>query len=122
MRVLELSDREDAAAFAAKLFRRWGAEVIKVESPERAAPRPAADLAVNGGKRRVRLDVRDRGDRAAIEALARTADVVLTDHDVADLDAHEILAIGEGSTAVRVSITPFGLDGPYRDIDRKSVV
>jgi len=116
VRVLELSDREDAAAFAAKLFRRWGAEVIKVESPERAASRPAADLAVNGGKRRVRLDVRDRGDRAAIEALARTADVVLTDHDVADLDAHGILAIGEGSTAVRVSITPFGLDGPYRDM------
>ncbi len=115
MRVLELSDREEAAAFAAKLFRRWGAEVIKVESPLRAPPSPAADVAVNGGKRRVRLDLASAGDRAAIEGLAAAADIVLTDHPVAVLDAHGVLGYGAGSNAIRVSITPFGLDGPYRD-------
>jgi len=115
VRVLELSDREEAAAFAAKLFRRWGAEVIKLESPGRAAPPPAADIAVNGGKRRVRLDLAAEGDRAAIERLAATADIVLTDHPVAALDAYRVLDFGAGSNAIRVSITPFGLDGPYRD-------
>lgn len=116
MRVLELSDREEAAAYAAHLFRRWGAEVIKVESPGRPACLPAADIAVNGGKRRLTLDARDPAQRAAIAALAESADVVLTDHDVRELDAANLLELGVGSNATRVSITPFGLDGPYRDM------
>ena len=35
MRVIELSDREEGAAYAGKLFARWGAEVIKIESSRR---------------------------------------------------------------------------------------
>ena len=38
MRVLELSDREEAAAFCGKLFARWGAEVIRVEALEQDIP------------------------------------------------------------------------------------
>ena len=32
MRVLELSERDEAAAYCGKLYARWGAEVIRVES------------------------------------------------------------------------------------------
>ena len=39
MRVLELSDSEAAAAYCGKLLGRWGADVVKVESPGRASRR-----------------------------------------------------------------------------------
>ena len=121
MRVLELSDREEAAAFAGKLFRRWGAEVIKVESPRRRPPETAADIYLNGGKRRLGLDIADPADRRVIDELARDADILLTDHSGRDIEAHGILSLGgAGRSLVRTSITPFGLDGPYRDYEATS--
>ena len=38
MRVVEISNLEGAAGFAGKLFRRWGAEVIRIESRDRRPP------------------------------------------------------------------------------------
>ena len=114
LRVLELSDKEEAAAFAGKLFRRWGAEVIKLETPNRPPPARAADIYLNGGKRRVRLDIREPAGRAAVDRLADGADVLLTDYSVRDIEGLDVLSLGgpEGPAA-RVTITPFGLSGPY---------
>jgi crotonobetainyl-CoA:carnitine CoA-transferase CaiB-like acyl-CoA transferase len=121
MRVLELSNSEGAAAYAGKLFQRWGAEVIKIERPGRAEPRRHEDLYLNGGKRRVRLNVGDERERSAIERLAAEADVLLSDYPVADLDALGVLSLGgEPGPMVRVSITPFGLSGPYREFEATS--
>ena len=118
MRVVELSDREDAAAYAAKLFARWGAQVIKVESPHRPHGLEADDLYLNGGKRRLLLDRDTPEGQAHLREVLGAADILIT-----DLPAREVLALGllepegEDDPLVRVSITPFGLDGPYRDYE-----
>jgi crotonobetainyl-CoA:carnitine CoA-transferase CaiB-like acyl-CoA transferase len=118
MRVVEISDREEAAAYAAKLFARWGAEVIKVESPDRLPSIESEDLYLNGGKQRLHVDRTTETGRSQLDDLLATADILLT-----DLPAVETLALGlvaprsEGDLLVRVSITPFGLDGPYRDYE-----
>jgi len=113
MRVLELSDREDSAAYCGKLFARWGAEVIKFERPSRPAPDRAADLYLNGGKRRVVLDWTAEEGSAALDGLAATCDVVVTDAAAGEVIDHELLALGGDGARAVVSITPFGLDGPY---------
>ncbi len=118
MRVIELSDREDAAAYAAKLFARWGADVLKVESPDRVPPASADDLYLNGGKRRLHLDRHTEEGHTRLEGLLAGADILIT-----DLAAREVLELkllestGEDDALVRLSITPFGLDGPYRDYE-----
>jgi crotonobetainyl-CoA:carnitine CoA-transferase CaiB-like acyl-CoA transferase len=72
MRVIELSDREEAAAYAGKLFARWGAEVVRVESPRRPPAREADELYLHGGKHRLILDPEDAGSRAASTRYSRT--------------------------------------------------
>ena len=62
MRVVEISNLEGAAGFAGKLFRRWGAEVIRVESRDRRPPEIHRDLYVNGGKNRLQIDFNDEED------------------------------------------------------------
>ncbi len=114
MRILELSDEEAAAAFAGKLFTRWGSEVIRVESPDRRPPLRDEEIYLHGGKRRVALDYRSERGRAALDRLAATCDVLLTDASVDDIDSLRVLELGAGrDPSVRVSITPFGLTGPY---------
>jgi crotonobetainyl-CoA:carnitine CoA-transferase CaiB-like acyl-CoA transferase len=117
MRVIELSDCEDAAAYAAKLFGRWGAEVIKVESPQREAPLEPDDRYLNGGKLRMELDLSVSGDRDAFDALIASADVLLTDVPATTVLDLGLLATDGTRPLVRLSITPFGLSGPYRDYE-----
>jgi crotonobetainyl-CoA:carnitine CoA-transferase CaiB-like acyl-CoA transferase len=114
MRVLELSSKEEAAAFCGKLFRRWGAEVIKVENPDRVPPRQHLDVYLNGGKKRVALDyITDQG---RLMELIGSADIVVTDVPPRGVDALGLFDEGI-RTPVRVSVTPFGLGGPYRDFE-----
>ncbi|MEE8336728.1 MAG: CoA transferase [Dehalococcoidia bacterium] len=116
MRVLELSDRDEAAAYCGKLYARWGAEVIRVERPDRPAPLQSVELYLHGGKRRVRLDYRDRSQRATLDRLAASCDVLVTDAPAREVDEFGLLDLGGGEgPAVRTSVTPFGLSGPYRD-------
>ena len=121
MRVLELGDQV-SAAYAGKLFARWGAEVIRVERP-RASGSAADPLAarsldryLHGGKQRVAIDYHAPEGRALLGRLAEQSDVLLTDEPAAVVDELELLSLGnERAPALRVSITPFGLSGPYRD-------
>ena len=107
-RVLEISDDEGSAAWCGQLFVRAGFEVTKAESPGRSAPEPARDLFLNAGKARA---VAELGSPALSE-LAASHDVIVTDASPADTRRHGLLG---WPAAVVVSITPFGLTGPYAD-------
>lgn len=116
MRVIELSDHDDAAAYAGKLFARWGAEVIRVESPGRTPPARADEIYLHGGKRRLHLDRATPGGRGDLDRLLASADILVTDVRASEVQAFALLEpSGPDDALVRVSITPFGLEGPYRD-------
>jgi crotonobetainyl-CoA:carnitine CoA-transferase CaiB-like acyl-CoA transferase len=114
MRILELSDAEGAAAICGRAFVHAGDDVIRVECPDREPPWQPADIYLNGGKRRVALDYRNAAGRAAIAAIAARCDVVVTDAPVQDVKSFGLLSLG-GEGPLHISITPFGLSGPYRD-------
>lgn len=114
MLVLELSDTEGAAAWSGRVLAWTGAEVVKISSPRRSAPKPELDLYLNQGKRRAAHDYREAAGRQMIEALAAEADIVITDALAGDVERHRLLDIGRPG-GVTVSITPYGLDGPWRD-------
>lgn len=122
LRVLEIGEGF-ALACAGSFFAGLGADVVKVESPGRgdllrsrgpflqdAPDREASALFayLNGGKRSVTLATRSPTGRALLHALARTRDIVLHAPD----DGQQPLSVGEGGPVV-VSVTPFGLEGPY---------
>ncbi len=114
MLVLELSDTEGAAAWSGRVFGWAGEDVVKVSSPRQSPPEHALDLYLNEGKRRAVLDYRDAAGRRSIDALAADADIVVMDAPAADVEHYRLLDIGRAG-GVTVSITPYGLDGPWRD-------
>ncbi len=114
MLVLELSDTEAAAAWSGRIFGWAGDDVVKVSAPGRTPPQPAIDLYLNEGKRRAAFDYRDPSGRRSIESLAADAEVVVMDAPAADVERYRLLDIGRPG-GVTVSITPYGLDGPWRD-------
>jgi crotonobetainyl-CoA:carnitine CoA-transferase CaiB-like acyl-CoA transferase len=113
-----------ATGYCGKLFADHGARVVDVEPPGGAATRqlapfvPGAEAVeasalhrwLSTNKSSVVLDIDDPSDRAALNQLCTDADVVLT------ADARRAAAIETDSPQlVRVSITWFGLDGPYAE-------
>ena len=136
-RVLELGSGF-SAAYAAKLLGDHGADVVKVETPEgdrtrRRGPFPGdrndpeqsgAFLALNLNKRGVCLDLDDEGGRAELRKLLGWADILV--HNYPRLRAQ---ALGLDPVKLRVahpnlvalSITPFGITGPYRDFAAEEI-
>ncbi|HEV7578820.1 MAG TPA: CoA transferase, partial [Mycobacterium sp.] len=114
-RVLELSNGI-AASYSAKMFADAGAEVVKIESPQGDSMRGCSAGGPSGalfgylaaGKKSV-----IRRDDAEITALLAGADIVLTDltdgWTLDDITAHT------GTSAVVITVTPFGMTGPYVD-------
>jgi crotonobetainyl-CoA:carnitine CoA-transferase CaiB-like acyl-CoA transferase len=129
LRVIELATYI-AAPGAAGIMADWGAEVIKVESPEGDPMRrffdtigsdqdanPIFELD-NRGKRAVVLDIRSDLGRDALKALAATADIFLTNVRPAALaragvDYETLKAINP--RLIYCSLTGYGLTGPDRD-------
>ncbi len=132
LRVLDLS-RLLPGGFCSLLLADFGAEVTKVEDTGmgdyvRWAPpyyegaeetaRGALFLALNRGKRSVRLDLKSPGGREVLLRLARDADVLLESFRPGVLDR-----LGVGYEALRqvnpglvyCAITGYGQDGPARD-------
>lgn len=131
LRVIELAD-DPAGEMTGAQLARLGAEVVKVEPPAGAPSRhtgpfvggiadPDRCLAhwyYNGNKSSVVLDLGDGDGRAAFDRLVASADVL-----VSSLHPRELrrlgLDLGALSAArpalVVVSITPFGLTGPWSD-------
>ena len=128
VRVIEVGGTVAAAA-ATKTLCDFGADVVKVEPLDggvmrRLAPflddRPQLDgggfhLALDTGKRSLALDVTTASGRQVVAALAADADLLV--QELPPDEAQALLATlpdGDGGAST-VTITPHGLDGPFRD-------
>ncbi|MGF1597578.1 MAG: CoA transferase [Acidimicrobiales bacterium] len=129
VRVLDLADR--SGALTGRILADLGAEVVLVEPPggnpvrhlapflddEPGPERSFAHLYLGANKRSVVLDLDDADDRHRFVALVATADVVVDTERPGRLDhlglGHaELRAVNP--SLIQISITPFGLDGPWR--------
>jgi crotonobetainyl-CoA:carnitine CoA-transferase CaiB-like acyl-CoA transferase len=132
LRVLDLT-RLLPGGFCTLLLADFGAEVLKVEDTGmgdyvRWAPpyyegaddsaKSALYLALNRGKRSIRLNLKDDRGRDALIRLAREYDVLVESFRPGVLDR---LGVGyhrlseENPALVYCAITGYGQDGPYRD-------
>ena len=121
-----------SAAYAAKLLGDDGADVIKVEEPlgdaaRRRGPFPndrtdeeksGLFLALNVNKRGVCLDLASPTGRRSLERLVAWSEILV--HNYSRLRADALGLIPDVLQArhpgvVVLSITPFGITGPYRD-------
>ena len=134
LRVVDLSvgvDAGVAGAFCAKMFADFGADVIKVESPEGDPARglgpfpddnPDADtggmfMYLNTNKRGITLDLDSADGLRRLRDLCATADVVVETFSpghvqMLGLGYDDLDKISPG--VVLVSVTPFGQTGPWR--------
>ena len=129
LRVVELATYI-AAPGAGGIMADWGADVIKVESPEGDPMRRFFDTIAsqqeanpvfeldNRGKRAVVLDIRSDAGREAMKALVATADIFLTNVRPgalarAGLDHVTLRALNP--RLVYCSLTGYGLEGPDAD-------
>ena len=130
IRVLDLS-RLLPGGFCSLLLADFGADVIKVEdtgmgdyvrwaSPQYPGAEPSAGgamfLALNRGKRSVRIDLKTEGGREVMLRLARDADVLLESFRPGVM---ERLGVGwerlreENPRLVYCAVTGYGQDGPF---------
>jgi formyl-CoA transferase len=123
--VLDLS-RVRAGPTCARQLADWGANVIKIEAPERleggdpiGGPRHAGDFQnLHRNKRSVTLDLKSEAGRAALLRLAQKSDVVIENFRP---DVKERLRIGYADLKavnpriVYASISAYGQTGPYRE-------
>lgn len=132
LRILECCQMV-AGPYCAKLLGDLGAEVVKVESPgagdESRARGPFPGdvphgeksglfLFLNTNKLGVTLDVSSPDGRKILSELVKSADVL-----VIDAPPQEVQRLGMEYSSLRelnpglilVSVTPFGITGPYRD-------
>ncbi|MGQ0509138.1 MAG: CaiB/BaiF CoA transferase family protein [Betaproteobacteria bacterium] len=121
-KVLDLS-RVRAGPTAVRQFADWGAQVIKVESPDDAGGvlggmgRHGADFQnLHRNKRSIAINLKDPQGRGLLLDLAKTADVVVENFrpDVKrrlGIDYEALSAINP--RIVYASISGFGQDGPY---------
>ncbi len=138
LQVVELAEGL-AGPFCGKLMAGLGADVVKVEPPagdaaRRRGPFPGDDpdpeasglfLYLNTGKKGVILDLdREGGTRHLIE-MVRTADVFICAHGSSFLGRHG-LHYGDlvvvNPSLVMLSITPFGLSGPYSEFHATNLI
>lgn len=131
LHVVELAD-DTAGEIVGQLLAGMGADVVKVEPPEGAPgrrlgpfvgdqPHPDRSLhfwSYNRGKRSVVLDIGAADGRHGLDTLLGDADVVITSAPPARAAAEAIepAALAAAHPALVVlSVTPFGLDGPWAD-------
>jgi crotonobetainyl-CoA:carnitine CoA-transferase CaiB-like acyl-CoA transferase len=120
LRVLDMSDSV-AGQFACRMMADFGAEVVLIEPPQGSPVRklPPFDPAAKGlgsllffhlnlGKQSVVLDRGASDDRAALNDLVKSADVV-----VVGLDADRAALQAANPQCVVALVSEFGDDGPY---------
>ena len=125
IRVLELSDGI-AAPYCAKMFADYGADVVRVDSPDQPpasaldadnVERVALYLHLNANKRSVALDLESERGRSLLRDLALQCDLVV---ESMSPGVAQGLGIGYDTLSatrpdiVMTSVTPFGQTGPYR--------
>lgn len=127
LRVVDLT-RLLPGAFATQMLAEMGAEVIKVEAPGRGDPmrhlpplvdgRGLYDRMLNRGKKSVALDLGREPDRAALDRLLATADVVIESFrpgtaKALGVDARRVR--GRFPRVIHCAITGYGQTGPYAE-------
>jgi len=130
--ILDLSEGI-AGPYAAQLFARFGARVIKVERPstgevarawgpyvrgESGEDESLTYVALNAGKLGLALDYETPEGAAVFRRLAEDADAIIEDHptrrqDVLGLSAAELIA--RTPRLVIVQVSGYGATGPYQD-------
>ena len=139
LRVVEIGDGV-AAAYATKLLADLGADVVKIEPPDRGdvtrtrgpfpggVPHPEKSglfLYLNANKRGIAVDVRTPGGQAILDRLVARADLLVHDVHPTAMAAHgldwERLA-ARHPALVMTSIAPFGLTGPHASYRGADVV
>lgn len=137
LRVVEIADGP-AGELTGRLLAQMGADVVKLEPPAGAASRhvgpfagdvadPERSLAFwfyNANKRSVVHDLRGDGV-AALDALLVDADILLSTlapRDLRDLGLDFERLVATHPRLIVVSITPFGLTGPWADYRSSDLV
>ncbi len=124
--MLDLS-RVRAGPTCARQFADWGANVIKIEAPERleggdpiGGPRHNGDFQnLHRNKRSITLDLKSEAGRATLLRLAHKADVVIENFrpDVKRrlrIDYPDLKAVNP--RIIYASISAYGQDRPVRDM------
>ncbi len=126
IRVLELSDCI-AASYCAKMFSDYGADVVRVDSPDNPltsaldsenVEQVALYLHLNANKRSVALDLESERGRGLLRDLALQCDVVVESMNpgvAAGLGIGYETLSAQRPDIVMTSVTPFGQTGPYSD-------
>lgn len=128
LRVLELGTLI-AGPFAGRMFADFGAQVIKVEQPERGDPLRTWGMSWAGGdslwhliqsrgKASVAADLHDPDDQALVWQLALESDILIENFrpgrlEKWNLDPEDLMAANPGLIVVRIS--GYGQTGPMRD-------
>jgi crotonobetainyl-CoA:carnitine CoA-transferase CaiB-like acyl-CoA transferase len=124
---------DERGEFAGMLLASFGAEVIKLEGRQGsnsrrlgpfASPQPDPEHSLcfwryNLGKRSVRFDVDHPAAHRVLERLAQRADVIIDSGEAAEVNRRLVRYRAMQASNPRLiicTITPFGLDGPYRDL------
>ncbi len=135
--ILEIG--EQPGDYAAMLLAGLGAEVIKIEPPEGAASRRIGPFAsdandpeqslffwrYNLNKKSVVLEVDDPASEPTLTSLASKADVVLLagEYETVARRLPRWRKLAEKNPRIIIcTITPFGLDGPYRELKTTDLV
>ena len=129
--VLECGD--ERGEFAGMLLASLGADVIKLEgrngsnsrrlgpftTPDRTPEHSLWFSRYNLGKKSLSLEIDHSVARTAVSRLANRADVIIDSGEAADVERRLSLyreLQQENPRLIVCTITPFGLDGPYRDL------
>ena len=107
-----------AGPFTATLLGEFGADVIKVESPENPAVRSVQFAQDHRGQRGVTINFRHPEGKALFEKLCASADILVENFrpgalEKLGLSPDELREINPGLIAIRIS--GYGQTGPYRD-------
>lgn len=120
IRVLDMTDQ--MGAYAGKIFRDLGADVIRLEQTSAESRgvdsrrAEAIEIFSNAGKRRISLALDLPQSDEAVRSLASSADLLLFSGQSAGVDRFRLRERLEGLDSLIVStLTPFGLSGPKRD-------
>jgi len=132
VRILEYSSLV-SGPYCTKIMADLGAEVIKIEPPVNGDParrmppfpedKPHPEksglfLYLNTNKRGITLDPEKPRGKQIFLKLAKSTNILVEDHPAGDMERmglgyKDLSAINNG--LIVMSITPFGLTGPYRD-------
>lgn len=124
---------DERGEFAGVLLASFGAEVIKLEGRQGSnsrrlgpftSPQPDPEQSLcfgryNLGKKSVSLEVDHPAAPSVLERLAKNADVIIDSGEAVDVARRLKLYRDLQASHPRLivcTITPFGLDGPYRDL------